>query len=87
MKVRTIVLALLTTAALATPALAQDRNAPPTTGNNGVTEFTFLDDNVRGEGVAPDGEIMRVRRGRFVGSLIRPRTHFAVELRRSIEKL
>jgi len=88
MKALTIALALLTIAAMASTAMAQDRPARRAARNTDMTEHTFTDaDQVVGETVGADGEHLRVRRGRFVGSLIRPRTHFVDALTTSVEKL
>lgn len=49
--------------------------------------YEFEDDPLAGVGLEDRGERIRVRRGAGRGTLIRPRTHFIVELTRAVENL
>lgn len=64
------------------PARAEEPRGPAD-----VTEYRFDDDLVRGDLVAPNGEILRSRRRGTRESLIRIREQFVVELLKSIERL
>ena len=52
-----------------------------------VTTYRFEDDLVQGDLLRPDGEVLRVRRRRAAGSLIRVREHFIDQLLKTAENL
>ncbi len=76
--VRALFLALALTTLAAGTAVAQDRVD---------TEFTFLDEHVRGE---PDGTnvgVINVAPRPMRHTLVQPRTHFIGEMLHSVENL
>lgn len=66
-------------------ALAQEppRGASPSRDQH----YEFDDDPLAGVGLEQRGERIRIRPGAGRVTLIRPRTHFIVELTRSVENL
>ena len=76
--VRSLFLAVALTALAAGTAVARDR---------ADTEFTFLDENVRGDRAGSNVTPIHIRTGVMRRTLVRPRTHFVAEMRRSVEDL
>jgi hypothetical protein len=67
------------------PAQAQDARAGKAQGP--ATAYAFDDHLVGGDGVAPDGEVLRVRPRKDRESLVRVRTDFLRELFKTVEDL
>lgn len=70
--------------ALAAPAAAQSPGGRELAPD---TEFTFDDDDVLGNTVAPDGTGVWGRTRSRRTSLVRPRLHFVPEMLKSVETL
>ncbi len=66
---------------LTATAAAQDHDAAPD------TNYTFNDDDVLGNRVDPNGEVLNVRTRHGRESLVRPRVHFVPELLESVERI
>jgi hypothetical protein len=77
------VLSALLTLNLASPALAQE----PADAPGDTVSYSFEDDKVLGDGVAPLGEIMTIRKRGQRDSLVRARQSFVPELLHSVEAL
>lgn len=81
---RVIALACFAFAASSSPlALAQGRSDGPARDQH----YEFEADALEGIGLEERGDRLRVRRGAGRVTLIRPRTHFIVELTRAVENL
>ncbi len=62
-------------------------HAAPSERVDDTVSYNFEDDLVKGDLVAPNGEILMARRGGKKESLVRVREHFVRELLQSIEDL
>jgi hypothetical protein len=71
--------------AAATPAQAQEHQAPGKAARDQV--YVFPDDPLDAVGHSERGARLRLRQTAGRTTLIRPRTHFIVELTQSVENL
>lgn len=76
---------LLTSLSLSASAVrARDHETPEA---DSVTSYDFDDDQVLGDGVAPNGQLLTARTRGARESLVQARLHFVKELCHSIEDL
>lgn len=80
----TIISVITLSSVIGSAAFGQE---PPRKGASRDQHYEFDDDPLEGVGLDQRGERIRVRRDASRVTLIRPRTHFIVELTRSVENL
>ena len=85
MRVRMIMIAVLTVAAFEGTAFAQAKKAK--SGGGDVEEMTFDDDKLLTSNLGPDQAKITTRGGPVRTILVRPRTSFVPEMLKSIENL